>query len=254
MSGHSHVEAIEGFDVVRVRADNPGPLTLDGTNTWVLGRGPAWVVDPGPDLGAHLDAVAEVVADRGGAGGIVLTHGHGDHADGVEGLRARLGGIDVRTGPGPAGPLDGVPVPGHTDDHVCFAWEEVVCTGDAVLGAGSVFVAGDMAGYLDGLRALHARSPRLLCPGHGPPVLDAAARLEAYVAHRLDRERRLAEALDAGVRGEDALLDAVWDDAPVALREPARWTMRAHLRKLAAERRLPDDVAVPAAPGELPAV
>src|SRR5215210_6297045 len=81
--------------IARLRADNPSPYTLDGTNTWVIGREPAWVVDPGPALDAHLAAVAAEVAARGGAGGIALTHDHDDHAEGVEALRERLGGPPV---------------------------------------------------------------------------------------------------------------------------------------------------------------
>ena len=229
-------------DVVRVRADNPGPLTLDGTNTWVLGAGPCWIVDPGPAIDGHLDAVAEVARSRGGAGGLVLTHAHPDHADGAEALAGRLGAPL-----GEAGPLERVPLPGHTDDHVVYVWEGVCCAGDAVLGEGSVFVAGDMAGYLAGLRALRERALRLICPGHGPPVHDPGETLDRYLDHRLDRERRLLDALARGLRGDDALLDAVWDDAPAALRLPARLTMHAHLRKLAAEGRLPADVAAPPA-------
>src|SRR5918996_5762837 len=80
------------MDVLRVRAPNPSPYTLDGTNTWVIGRDPAWVVDPGPALPDHLDAVAAEITARGGAGGIALTHGHDDHAGGVLGLLGRLGG------------------------------------------------------------------------------------------------------------------------------------------------------------------
>ena len=234
--------------VVRVRASNPSPLTLDGTNTWVLGRDPAWVVDPGPAVEEHLAAVAGVVAERGGAGGIVLTHSHADHSEGAPALAERLG-VAV----GDPGPLETVPLPGHSDDHVAFVWEDVCCAGDAVLGEGSVFVAGDMAGYLDGLRALRERALLLICPGHGPPITDPAAKLDAYIAHRLDRERRLLAALAEGVRGDDALLDAVWDDAPAALRGAAALTMHAHLRKLAAEGRLPDDVAVQSA-ADVPAV
>jgi len=234
--------------VVCVRADNPGPLTLDGTNTWVLGSDPAWVVDPGPGSGAHLDAVAEVVAGLGGAGGVVLTHDHADHSEGAEEMAVRLG-VTL----GDPGPLETVSLPGHSDDHVAYVWDGVCCAGDAVLGQGSVFVAGDMAGYLDGLRALRARALRLICPGHGPPVHDPAAKLDEYISHRLDRERRLLQALAGGVRGEDALLDAVWGDAPAQLRMAAALTMRAHLRKLAAEDQLPADVTAPPA-GDTPAV
>jgi glyoxylase-like metal-dependent hydrolase (beta-lactamase superfamily II) len=244
----STVAEVPGADVTHVRADNPGLLTLTGTNTWVLGRDPCWVVDPGPALDAHLDAIAGACAARGGAGGIAVTHLHADHTEAVEPLRARLG-VDVGLGP-----LEAVPVPGHADDHVCLVWGEVCCTGDAVLGEGSVFVAGDMAGYLDGLRALRARPLRLLLPGHGPVVIDPAAKLDEYLAHRLDREARLLDALDRGLRSDDELLDAVWSDAPAVLRPASQLTMHAHLRKLAAEGRLPDDLAPPPAPGELPAI
>ena len=77
--------------IARVLAPNPGPYTLDGTNTWIVGRDPAWVIDPGPELDAHLDAVASEVEARGGAGGIAITHDHADHVEGVLALRERLG-------------------------------------------------------------------------------------------------------------------------------------------------------------------
>lgn len=228
------VEEVPGVDVVRIRADNPGPLTLSGTNTWVVGRDPAWVVDPGPDMAGHLDAVVAVVAERGGAGGIALTHDHADHSEGTEPLRERLGGVAV--GPGP---LEPVALPGHADDHEAFVWERVAFTGDAVLGEGSVFIAGRLAEYLDGLRALRARGLRLICPGHGPVVEDPDAKLDEYVSHRLERERRLLEALAGGLRDEAELLDAAWSDVPAALRPAAAVTLRAHLEKLRSERRLP---------------
>jgi glyoxylase-like metal-dependent hydrolase (beta-lactamase superfamily II) len=242
----SAVAEVGGADVTWVRADNPGLLTLSGTNTWVVGRDPCWVVDPGPAMDDHLEAIVAACAARGGAGGIAVTHQHADHVEAVEPLRARLG-VEVGNGP-----LEPVPVPGHADEHVCLVWGDVCCTGDAVLGEGSVFVAGDMAGYLDGLRALRARELRLLLPGHGPIVTDAAAKLDEYVAHRLDREARLVAALERGLRSEDELIDDAWSDAPDALRPASVLTMRAHLRKLAAEGRLPDGVAAPPPPAELP--
>jgi glyoxylase-like metal-dependent hydrolase (beta-lactamase superfamily II) len=241
-------EDLDAFDVVRVRAGNPSPLTLDGTNTWILGRDPAWVVDPGPLAANHIAAVAEVVAERGGAGGIVVTHSHADHSEGAEAMADRLGAPL-----GDAGPLETMPLPGHADDHVVFLWGDVCCTGDAVLGEGSVFVAGDMAAYLDGLRALRERALRLICPGHGPPVLEPAAKLDQYLSHRLERESRLVAALADGARGDEALLDIAWDDAPEYLRPAAALTVHSHLRKLAAEGRLPADVSVPP-PGDAPAI
>lgn len=225
-----------------MRADNPGPLSLDGTNTWVVGRDPCWVVDPGPALPAHLEAVAAEVDARGGVGGIVATHDHSDHVEGLPVLRERLGGPPVAYA-GELGPLRALATPGHSPDSVTWLLDgRVAFTGDAVLGHGSVFVASDLAGYLDALRALRAKPLELICPGHGPPVTDPAAKLDEYLAHRMDRERRLVDALEQGRRTVDELLDAAWSDAPAALRPAAAVTLAAHLGKLKAEGRLPDGV------------
>jgi glyoxylase-like metal-dependent hydrolase (beta-lactamase superfamily II) len=229
---------LDAYGVALVRAANPGPFSLSGTNTWLLGRDPAWVIDPGPDLSDHLDATAEAVRVRGGAAGIAVTHRHDDHIGGLEGLLRRLGDVPVAIGES-IGPLDALPLPGHTDDHVVFVAGSVAFTGDAVLGEGSVFVERRLAEYLDGLRRLRELDLELLCPGHGPPVWEPREKLDRYIAHRLDRERRLVDALDRGLRGEDELLDAVWDDAPPRLRGAAAVTLRAHLEKLRAEGRVP---------------
>jgi len=234
------------MEVLRVRAVNPSPYTLDGTNTYVVGRDPAWVVDPGPALPAHVDAVAAAVAARGGAGGIALTHDHPDHAEGLDGLARRLGDPPVGRMPPLAdgatfGPFGVLHVPGHAPDHLVFVAGGDAFTGDAVLGTGSVFIApggGSLGAYLDGLRRLRALGLQRLLPGHGPEVADPDAKLDEYIAHRLERERRIVAALDAGLRDEDALIDAAWDTVPAGLREPARWTLQAHLEKLRAEGRL----------------
>ncbi|HYH90994.1 MAG TPA: MBL fold metallo-hydrolase [Solirubrobacteraceae bacterium] len=243
------VEELDGLDVARVRAENPGPYTLSGTNTWIVGRDPAWVVDPGPDLADHLDAVAAEVEARGGAGGIAVTHDHGDHVEGLLALRERLGrppvaarryAADVRLGDGDRfGPLAVHSVPGHSPDHLAFVAGGACFTGDAVLGEGSVFVAEDLGAYLDALQRLRELPLRVICPGHGPPVWDPRAKLDEYVAHRRERERRLLAALEDGLRGEDELLDAVWADAPDALRQAAAVTLGAHREKLRAEGRWP---------------
>jgi len=219
---------LDELDIARVRAPNPSPLTLSGTNTWVVGRDPAWVIDPGPLLVEHLDAVAAEVAARGGAGGIAITHTHEDHVQGADALAARLG-VPVGRGPGP---FEVLPVPGHADDHVVYLWRRAAFTGDVVLGEGSVFVSGRLNEYLAGLRDLRARDLVVLCPGHGDEVWDPAAKLDQYLAHRADRERMLVAALERGVRGEDALLDAAWADAPSAVRPFAAVSLRAHLEKL----------------------
>jgi glyoxylase-like metal-dependent hydrolase (beta-lactamase superfamily II) len=249
--------ALARHDVALVRADNPGPFTLEGTNTWLVGRDPCWVVDPGPDLDAHVAAVLAEAARRGGIGGIVLTHDHADHAGAADAVRAGAGagvdvgaarweGADVRLRDGDvAGPLRVVATPGHALDHLAFVAGAVCFTGDAVLAQSSVFVAPDpgaLRGYLAALARLRALDLDVLCTGHGPPVTDPAALLDRYLAHRLDRERRLLAALGDGLRTTDELLDRVWDDAPPSLRLAATATLAAHLGKLDEEGRLPDGV------------
>jgi glyoxylase-like metal-dependent hydrolase (beta-lactamase superfamily II) len=249
---------LPGHDVIGVRAENPGPFTLTGTNSWIIGRDPAWLVDPGPALAGHVEALAAEIAGRGGLGGIALTHDHSDHAEAVHAIRERFAGatlaaargdVDVRLEEGSrAGPLEAVRTPGHAPDHLAFVSGGLAFTGDAVLGEGSVFVfpyPGALAAYLEGLERLRGRELELLLPGHGPPVHDPASKLGEYVSHRLERERRLLAALDEGKRSVDELLDDVWDDAPAALRPAATWTLAAHLDKLEAEGRLPAGVERP---------
>lgn len=225
--------------VVRVRAANPSVLTLDGTNTYVVG---SWVVDPGPADEQHLFAV-RAAAGGDGIEGVVLTHGHADHAEG-----AGLYGVPVhKPGEGEsAGPFSALATPGHSADSVCLLWRERVCfTGDTVLGSGSVFIArgeGSLSAYLESLRRLRSLPLEVLCPGHGPYVWDPAAKLDEYIAHRAERERRLVEALDAGLRTQDELLDSAWSDAPAALRYFAGLSLASHLEKLAEEGRLPEGV------------
>jgi glyoxylase-like metal-dependent hydrolase (beta-lactamase superfamily II) len=258
------LDPLAAHDVALVRADNPGLLTLTGTNTWLIGRDPCWAVDPGPELDAHLDAILAAAAQRGGLGGIALTHDHPDHAEGAPELARRAGGVpiaatrfeqrtvDLHDG-ATAGPLRAIAVPGHATDLVCLAAGAVCCTGDAVLGEGSVFIAPDpgaLRGYLDGLHRLRDEGFDVLLPGHGPPVTDPTAHLDGYVAHRLERERRLVAALDAGRRTIDELLSAAWDDVPNQLRPVAAITLAAHLDKLAEEGRLPDGVERPSWPPE----
>jgi glyoxylase-like metal-dependent hydrolase (beta-lactamase superfamily II) len=224
--------------VTRVRAANPSALTLDGTNTYVVGR---WVVDPGPADDEHVAAVR--AAARDGIEAVVLTHGHGDHADAAPALDVPV----LRPGDGEeAGPFRAIATPGHSPDSVCLILDDRVCfAGDTVLGSGSVFIApgeGSLSAYLASLRRLRSLALEVLCPGHGPYVWDPAAKLDEYIEHRLDRERRLVDALDAGLRTQDELLDSAWSDAPAELRYFAGLSLASHLEKLDEEGRLPEGV------------
>jgi glyoxylase-like metal-dependent hydrolase (beta-lactamase superfamily II) len=252
------MDALARHDIAQITADNPCPYTLGGTNTWLVGRGPCWLVDPGPDLESHRARVLSDARDRGGIGGIAITHGHADHTDGIAALKraaddppvgATSHPADVRLEDGDTfGPLTVVATPGHAPDHLAFVAGRACFTGDAVLGEGSVFVApdpGSLRGYLAALRRLRGMDLQVLCPGHGPLVLDANGKLDEYIAHRLDRERRLEAALADGLRTTDELLDRVWSDAPSALRGAAAVTLAAHLDKLEEEGRLPDGVERP---------
>ncbi|MCL2769408.1 MAG: MBL fold metallo-hydrolase, partial [Solirubrobacterales bacterium] len=240
-------ERLAAHEVVRLRAPNAGPMTLSGTNTWVIGRDPAYVVDPGPADEAHVATLVELLLGRGGLGGIALTHDHGDHAGAVAPLRARLPapvaaarGAGVGVGAGAAvgagagagagevvadgasfGPLRVVATPGHSADHLAFVAGELCFTGDAVLGEGYVFLTpepGALSGYLEGLARLRALTLVALLPGHGPPIWEPAAKLDDYIAHRLHRERLLLDALAGGARSVEELLDAAWADVPSHMR------------------------------------
>lgn len=219
-----------------MRADNPSPLTLDGTNTYVVG---SWVVDPGPADEGHLAAVRE--AAGGMVEGVVLTHSHADHAEGAD----RLGAPVLVPGEGErAGPFTALATPGHSADSVCLVVDRICFTGDTVLGTGSVFIApgeGSLAAYLRSLERLRDLDLEVLCPGHGPYVWEPRAKLGEYIEHRLERERRLLEALADGRRSTEELLDSAWPDAPAHLRPAAALSLAAHLEKLADEGRLPGD-------------
>ncbi|MFM8527956.1 MAG: MBL fold metallo-hydrolase [bacterium] len=234
------------LDLTTITAPNPGPMTLTGTNTYLVGRGPTLVIDPGPADEAHVEIVLEAIESRGGHGGIVVTHRHGDHSDALGLMRETAVTLADSE---EIGGLRAVATPGHAVDHFCLILEpehpahreesvgRVVFVGDLLLGTGSGLVppraeGGSLADYLDSLRRVRALEPDLLYPGHGPVIDDPPRVIDAYLQHRLDREGRLIEALDTGERSRETLLDLVWDDVPAELRPAAALAMKAHLEKL----------------------
>lgn len=235
--------------VRRIVAPNAGPLTGAGTNTYLIGVDEIVVVDPGPDLESHVDAIVGCGGDR--IRWIAVTHGHADHAAAAPAL-ANLTGAEVLEsvdeGFGIEATefrLEALRTPGHTQDSVCWLLEEerMLLSGDTVIDGSTVVIAppeGDMAAYLASLERLSARRLRLrrIAPGHGHLIDDPADRLAGYIAHRLEREAQIVAALEAGAGTVDEVVAAVYVDLPPALRGAAAQTVLAHLLKLAADGRV----------------
>ena len=250
--------------VTRVLAPNPSPMTLDGTNTYLVGTpgsGEAVVVDPGPDDPGHLTAVEAALAVRDArCVAVLVTHHHGDHAGAALPWGDRFGAPVAAASPdvaGPAGrvlaagerlrlagtPIDVVPTPGHTADHLAFRLESgAVLVGDHVLGRGTSVVThpeGDVIAYLESLRRVHALGPSALYCGHGPELTeDPGAVLEFYLAHRAHREQQVLDVLADGARSVDELVAAVYAEVPRTVWPAAAQSTRATLAKLAAEGRI----------------
>ncbi len=231
-------------DVQLIVAPNPGPMTLEGTNTYLVGRDPVIVVDPGPEDPGHIELVRAAAEERGGIGDVLLTHSHEDHIGGVP-----LLGVDptVLDQGESAGPLTCLRTPGHTEDSRSFQMEKTLFCGDLILGHGSTIVppadqGGSMADYMASLHRVAGLDLETIRPGHGPEITDPAAKIAEYIEHRQSRERRLASALERGERSRMALLREVWDDVPEELLPAAAFAMQAHLEKLEAEGRVPSEL------------
>ncbi len=257
----SVVEVVSPF-LRRVLAPNPGPMTLDGTNTWLVGdpeRGPVVVVDPGPDDAGHRDLL--LATATGGIAAILLTHRHADHSAGAPALAAAVPGCAVRAldpahrvGRGDLAEGDTVTVagarlqvlatPGHTADSCSLLLHGDdgavrLLTGDTVLGRGTTVIAapdGDLTAYLRSLDRLVAvvadAAVSELLPGHGPRVPDPAGRLAAYRRHREERLEQVRDALRRGARGVAEVLDQVYGGVDPAVRSAAEQSVRAQLRHL----------------------
>jgi glyoxylase-like metal-dependent hydrolase (beta-lactamase superfamily II) len=240
--------------VRRVLGPNPGPFTLEGTNTWLVGGDPCLVIDPGPDDPDHVE---RVVGEAGRVAGILLTHHHPDHAPGAAPLAKMTGAPVLALQPrsGEEAVHDGASVdaegaslrvvatPGHTPDHAAFhdPGDGGLFTGDAVLGRGTSVVdppEGDLIQYLRSLEAMIALDPSTLYPGHGPVVKRAADKLNEYLAHRALRERQVLDGLRPGARSPHELVANIYVDYPPELHPAAARLVLAHLQKLEQEGRV----------------
>ena len=232
--------------VTLVRAPNPGPLTLDGTNSWVLHLPDAGtlVVDPGPLDEQHL----AVLASHAPVAGILLTHCHADHAEGVSRLQELTGASLVKAAPG----VTRLPTPGHTADSVCFlvsvSGQSIVLTGDTLLGKGTSVVAypdGDLADYLASLGTLAELGAVPVLPGHGPALADCAAAAAGYLAHRRARLARVRAALAAGAGTPAEIVAIAYPGLDGTLGLAAELSVRAQLAFLSKDPAFP--AAVPGA-------
>jgi len=260
--------------VVRVTAPNPSPFTFHGTNTYLVGERSLAVVDPGPDDPRHLDALTRAIGGRP-VSHILLTHTHRDHSPLARPLSAATGAPVLAEGPhrparplhvGEAGRLDAsadtelvpdrrlgdgeaiagdgwaleaIATPGHTANHMAFAWREpgILFCGDHVMAWSTTIVAppdGAMRDYMASLDRLLARPERLYLPGHGGPLGDPAAFLRGLKAHRLMRERAILERLARGDRTIPDMVRAIYRDVDPRLHGAAALSVLAHLEDLVA--------------------
>jgi glyoxylase-like metal-dependent hydrolase (beta-lactamase superfamily II) len=264
---------IDGSGTSRARcvlAPNPGMMTLDGTNTWVIaepGSPMAIVVDPGPDDETHLRRIRAAVADRDQrVAEIVLTHRHLDHSAAAPSLArltgARIRAVDPEYRLGSEGLTAGdvltaggcelrvIATPGHTSDSVSLHLpaDGVVLTGDTVLGRGTAVIDddGSLSDYLESLHRLRLLADQTglsaLLPGHGPLLADAAGVIDFYLAHRAERLDEVRAALAAGDRTPAEIVPRVYAAVDQALWQFAASSVRAQLRYLADHGELPPGV------------
>lgn len=240
---------------VCVLAPNPSPWTLDGTNTWIVGEagGGCVVIDPGPLGGGHAESILSILDERSSqVTTILLTHGHIDHAEGADEL-ADLLGVPVRSWSSrtldtqqvievAGADLHVMPTPGHSSDSVCFVVDDVILTGDTVLGRGTSLVAhpdGRLADYLQSLQTLSRACAdsgiERLLPGHGPVIDQPKDVVDYYLRHRLERLEQVRNAMDSGATTASEVVDRVYADIPPEVRSAAESTVLAQLAYLEQE-------------------
>ena len=259
--------------VRRIVANNPGPYTFLGTNTYIVGTREVAVIDPGPADAAHLAAIAE--ATRGErVTHILITHSHRDHCDGALPLQAKLGGEIVAYGPtgtprgvgtpdlgdafvdaafspdlpvadgdtvkGRGFALDVLHMPGHAPDHLCFALvgKRTVFTGDHVMGWNTTVIAppeGNMADFIASLERLAQRHDKVFLPGHGGRIETPRRVVRAYITHRKWREQNILACIDNGVCTIPRIVAKLYGAIDADLKGAAALSVLAHLEHLSAK-------------------
>jgi len=249
----------------RIVANNPGPFTFRGTGTYVVGEGEVAVIDPGPDLAEHVDALlAGLSGER--ITHILVTHTHRDHSPAAAAVKAATGAPTYGFGPhaggrrgeagveeggdwdfapdvvvndgdeiaGPGWRFEAVHTPGHTSNHLCFALPDsgILFSGDHVMGWSTSVIAppdGDMAAYMDSLDKLLRRRDTVYWPTHGPAITEPKEHVRAFIAHRRERESGIVECLAAGVGQVDAMVEWLYVGLNPNLRRAAGRSVLAHL-------------------------
>jgi glyoxylase-like metal-dependent hydrolase (beta-lactamase superfamily II) len=254
------------FTTILLAAQNPGPMTGSGNNTYLLigSDRSSVLIDAGVGHPLHQAELARMLDVHGARlARVLLTHGHADHSSGAGQLAANYPGLRVQKFPaaemdtgGDGGwePLhDGEEIavgddyltvlhtPGHSPDHVVF-WDasaRTAFTGDLVVSGSSVMIhtsrGGNLGQYMASLEAVQRLAPARLLPGHGPEIIDPSSVLQGYLDHRRARERQVLEALSAGRQTVQSIADYIYDGLNPALMPAARENVRAHLEKLEAE-------------------
>lgn len=251
--------------MVRITANNPSPMTLEGTNTFVLHSSDdasALLIDPGPELAEHRESFFAAIGQRE-LSAIVLTHHHADHSEMLGSIEswapevpvhaadprfsrhvAPVGdGASVRFGPRSVDSVDVVATPGHTSDSISLLHDNVLYSGDTVLGRGTTVVThpeGSIADYLDSLGSLLAMANvgqfGVIEPAHGPVIESPVDTLEYYVEHRQERISQVEAAVAAGATTAEAVADVVYADVPDDVRPAVLQIVQAQLDYLAGKR------------------